>query len=418
MLRKLFLFSVLVSAVLLTVISCSQKGSCLICPSKIKMTPTQTATPDAPYTVYLHEESTPMANVGITLIQPTAGVTLTGTTGKDGKFVFNVHDEGQWELDIGGYDGFEGQKFMVEPVTNTYNSINYGIPSLETDVVSGSESIPIGASSIIYKVVYHTKYPRPVQVHHDTFDNGMFSNPVNNLRVEGDSIYYSLNIPKSYENYPNNKSLEFSFSCSPLNGITIYSPERTLTKNWGFSITADFMYIAMKGYDDNNGHTSYFAGARNIIPYTGTYIPHGTIVYEIDSAVNTGNAGQGNLVAKGRACFDSSLFDYGCFTLLAKIETDTDEDFAYSHPNNNGTLVLHIHDDSDGDLDVKRALYTNNAWSDPCYWWCCTSNGISASTKTCTTASVPFYKCASFVDGFRIAYAFKNRFETITSNSK
>jgi hypothetical protein len=417
MLRKLFLFSVLVSAVLFTVISCSQKGSCLTCPSKIKMTPTQTATPDAPYTVYLHEESTPMANVGVTLIQPTAGVTLTGTTGKDGKFVFNVHDEGQWELDIGGYDGFEGQKFMVEPVTNTYNSINYGIPSLETDVVSGSESIPIGASTIVYKVVYHTKYPRPVMVHHDTFDNLVFSSPSNsgNLRVEGDTTNYTLNVPKSYEGYPTGKTLPFNFYCTPLNGSIIYSPQRILAKNWEFSITADYIYAAVKAYDEDSGHTSYLAGVKNIILFPGNYVPHGNIVCEIYSAVNTGDAGPGNLVSSGYGCFRNDE-EFGCYTLLAKLTTDTDEDFAYSHPDNNGTLILRIHDNSDGDLDIKRSFHTNNAWSNPCYYWCCSSRDISASRRSCSNGSKPSQSCDMW-DKFRIAFIFKDRFETITSSS-
>jgi hypothetical protein len=379
------------------------------------MTPTQTATPDAPYTVYLHEESTPMANVGVTLIQPTEGVTLTGTTGNDGKFVFNVHDEGQWELDIGGYDGFEGQKFMVEPVTNTYNSINYGIPSLETDVVSGSESIPIGASDIIYKVVYHTKYPRPVLVHHDSYVNIMFSIPENNLRVEGDSIYYSLSIPKSYEDYPNKTSLKFSFSCSPLNGNTIYSLKRTLTKNWKFSITADYIYAAVKAYDEDSGHTSYLAGVKNIILFPGNYAPHGNTVCEIYSAVNTGDAGPGNLVSSSYGCFRDKE-EFGCYTLLAKLTTDMDEDFAYSHPDNNGTLILRIHDDSDGDLDIKRSFHTDNAWSNPCYYWCCTSRDISASSRDCLNGLKPVQSCNSW-DNFKIAFIFKGRFETITSSS-
>ena len=403
--------------VIAVVISCNKNASSgPLCAQGIKPTPTYTPTPDSPYTVLLHEEATPMAGVSVVLSQPTAGITLNGTTDANGKYIFNVHKGGQWKLTTGNYDGFEGQSFDVEPLANTFNSINYGIPSLEVQLVSGSEQIPMAASTIVYKVIYHTNFSRPVIVNDLAIPKLSITNSLKNLRDEGDCFTNTIQIPKSFEDYLDNDTLEIVCSCHPLSGITTYAPKRVLYKNWAIGVTADFIYAAVKAYNDNNGRTSYYAGIKNISVYVGTYIPHGNIVCEIDSAANTGDAGTGSLVLKGYGCFDNKV-DYGCYDLLAKLKTDKDEDYAYSHDNNNGTLIVRIHDDTDGDLDVERAFFTNIGWSMPCYWWCCTSNTITPQKNTCTYDKIPFPKCGLW-DSFRIAFAYRERTEKITSYKK
>jgi hypothetical protein len=416
--KKLMVLFTVCLMVAMSMVSCSKSiTNGPLCAQGVRPTATNTPTPDSPYTVYLHQEATPMASVGVTLIQPTAGITLYGVTDSSGKYVFNVHCAGQWELDVKDYDSFEGQKFMVEPLVNTYNAINYGIPSLEVQLVSGSETIPMAASTIVYEVIYHTKFPRPVVLSNDKFDGILISNSIKNLRIEGDDATSTINIPKSYEGYPDDDNiLKLGYSGSPLNGKIVYSPVKVLTKGWGLEITANFIYAAVKAYNDNYGKTSYYAGINITDLSKGTYMPKGNIVYDVDSAANTGDAGAGSLISTGYGCFDNRV-GYGCYTFLAKLNTDKDEDFAYGHPDNNGTLIVRIHDDANGDLDVKRAFFTNNQWSMPCYWTCCTSNTISPQDQRCTNDSVPFPVCHGW-DNFRIAFAYKERTQTITSYKK
>lgn len=386
-----------------------------LCAQGVQPTFTSTPTPDMPYTVYLHQEATPMAGAVVTLKR--SGATLSGVTDSSGKYVFNVHSGGQWELTVGDYDGFEGQKFTVEPLANTYNAINYGIPSLEVQLVSGSESIPMAASTIVYKIIYHTIFPRPVNLYHTPLADISPNIPKTNFRLEGDYTTSSMTISKSYEKYIGENSSVLQFYCNSPTSSTTYAQDRILTKNWSLPVTADYIYAVVKAYNDNSGETAYYAGLNNIIIYTGAYVPHGTIVCEVYSAVNNGDAGPGTLISAGYYCFDERV-GYGCYSLLAKLDSNHDEDFAFAHPYNNGVLTVRIHDNADGDLDVKRTFSTNNGWSQPCFWWCCTSRDISPQTQTCTDASVPFSKCFYSWDGFRIAFAYRQKSERITSSKQ
>jgi hypothetical protein len=379
--------------------------------NKLQPTPTQTPTPDSPYTIFLNQEGTPDAGVKVVLSQPTAGITLTGTTDSKGVVVLNVHKGGQWILDVDTFSGYEGQKFTVEPLSNTYNSLNYGLPSLEVKLKSGSEMIPLHASVIEYEVIYHTKYPRPAIINHNF--PGKITALGNNIsiRTDGDSDIFTAKIPNSFEDYTGynidkKQTLDFKFLCtSNIGSYIVNSQTRTITKDWYIELHVDVLYAAYKDYVYFYGRTIYYFGIKNEnLIYYGNAKPGSDRKFKIVSARNIGSAGSGSWIDTLTA-----MPQYGIFDTVAQILTNVDETYAYDHSDNDGEIVLHITDGED--LDIYRTLKTSAAWSNPCFLWCCTSKDISPQTYGCTSGGAPDGHCGLW-DYMRIAYAWKEKSES------
>jgi hypothetical protein len=416
MLRKLFLFSVLVSAVLFTVISCSQKGSCLTCPSKIKMTPTQTATPDASYSVYVHQAATPAAGVSMQLYSEDTGLTFTAVTDSKGVGGFKVNNGGKWDLTINSFNGFDSREAIVDPVGTTGIAYDYGIPSLELQPVSGSESIPISPSTLEYKIVYHTKYPRLENIVVNLPGSiGSTLQKAVNVRKEGDIIDFTLSINNSFEDYqiisPTSSSLTFTATGQADGTADINSNVRTLTKNWIFNVDVQFHYMAVYDYADNGHHMSFYAGIRNIDVSRSTLCQfNGALQYEATDAANAGSAGMNTPVLNTFNALLKTL-GFGEFEVESKIPTSAGWNYAASsNLDNNGWMTVRFHDN--GYLNVTRTFQTNNGWGISCSDWDCLYSGApGGGTHSCGT--IPPGGACSMGQTFTPRYVYRERTENI-----
>ncbi len=397
--------------IILTAVSCSQEkiyGPLGV--NKIPLTSTPTCTPDVSYTVYIHQEATPAVSVGVSLYSVDKGVTMTAKTGADGKAGFPVHNGGKWSLLVDSFNGFDSQVFAVEPVSNTSYAVNYGIPTLDMELVSGSENIPVSASTIEYKITYHTKFPKFERIFTSVSNNeSTFVFNPQTIRKDGDVSVCTLSIVKSFEGYTEaDKYFRFIVEGIPTAGDSTYADERTLIKDWYFNISVDFMYMAVYDYPDNGHHTSFYAGIRNTNASLSHNIPFGPqLKYAVLDSGNTGSAGM-NTPYNGFLS-PPAFTGYGSFQALSKIPTSMGWDYTASHPDNNGWITVRFYDDLY--LDVSRTFSTTNGWGVTCADWCCMLGGTPTSDNhTCGTIP-PAGAC--FLSSFAPEHVWRERHETI-----
>ena len=430
--------------VLLFVILCIQffvflackKGSGILAPCYVMPTPTPTFTPDVNYTVYIHQQNTPVQELKITL--KSENTSLQSTTDDKGICRFKVNEYGKWILMIDTFDDFSPQSFFVEPVSNTFFAIDYGIPSLELNLVSGSEQIPVAPSSITYTVKYHTKFERKKYILLNSLGEIKINIPYPQyVANNGDELTIRLDIKKSFEGYMRDKkyldiyaytqgtssstSSGQSFTQlieSMFNGSInqIFNPfftptpnqtyikasekkitksnTRTLTKNWHFNITADYYFFTLFAFDMDDGKTCYYAGIKNADVSKSYNIPfHGVLKYEIKE-FGTYSSGNNTTIYSGLrepkihdfihyGCCNN--FKYGEFLALAKIKTNKDETWAWRDGMGaNGYIKVRFYDEKD--FDVIRRFETQKGWSKIYYQWCCTrtqEGSISRDSCTC-----------------------------------
>ena len=404
-------FTVLFTAAFMLT-SCKQNSSCLMCPAKIRLTPTQTATPDASYSVYIHQAATPAASVSLTLYSEDRAITLTAATNGSGIAGFKVNNGGKWTLTINSFNGFDSNEFEVDPVGTTNFAVDYGIPSLDLQLVSGSETIPINASTIGYRLTYHTKYPRFEGILVNIPDGISSSLPaIINMRKENDIINFTININKSFENYqiisPTASSLIFTATGKASGIADINSNARTLSKDWIFNVDVEFHYMAIYDCADNGGHTSFYAGIRNIDVSRSTNCKFaGALQYEATDAANEGSAGMNTPVLNTFNALLKTL-GFGDFNVEAKIPTSAGWNYAASaNLDNNGWMTVRFHDGAN--LDVKRTFSTNNGWGQSCADYDCLYSGIpSGDTHHCGT--IPPGGACGMGTHFEPRYAYRER---------
>lgn len=390
----IILFIFLCELFVIAILSC-KKGSGILGAGYVKPTPTPTFTPDANFSVYIHQEGTPVTDLRLDLTYNNEKK-LTTKTDKNGIARFKVNEYGKWSLLINSFDDYSNQVYIVEPTTNTFFAINYGIPSLELNLVSGNEQIPINPNTLIYTVKYHTKVEREKNIRFTKIDglNPIISYP-NTVANDGDEVTIRMDIPKSFENYVrgyNTKYLDiyaYTEGYAADQKITI-SNVRRLTKNWMLNITADYYFMTLFAYDMDNGNTCYYAGIKNVDVSRSYNIPFiGTIKYQIKEfgTYSSGNNtvvynGLSNGCMPGFTYYECCGFSYGCFNALAKIKTNKEEQWAWRDGMGaNGYIKVRLYDD--GYFDVIRRYETKNGWGQIYYHWCCTSRDISRTNCTC-----------------------------------
>ncbi|MCX8092991.1 MAG: hypothetical protein N3E50_02340, partial [Candidatus Goldbacteria bacterium] len=381
--RGVLLFIVLfIIFVGVIIINSCKKGSGILAPGFVIPTPTPTFTPDINYSVYVHQQGTPVTGLRIQMINENKKI--EAKTDVKGVAGFKVNEFGKWSLMIDTFDDFTAQTFMVEPKTNTYFAIDYGIPTLELKLISGSEQIPISPSSITYTVKYHTKFERKKYVILN-LPEGIFKDISEPKTVshDGDELTVRLDIKKSFEGYTRDKKYLDIYAYTQ--GIapdqkTTTSNTRTLTKNWLLNATVDYYFFTLFAHDMDDGKTCYYAGIRNVDVSKSYNIPiYGTLKYEVkefgtySSANNTVvYSGLSNKCIPNFIKYTCCNFSYGCFNALAKIKSSCGDACAWKdYMGANGYIKVRIYDD--GYLDVVRRFETKKGWSQIYYQWCCTS---------------------------------------------
>lgn len=377
--------------VVLTIINSCRKGSGILGPGYVMPTPTATFTPDINYSVLIHQEGTPVTDLELTLKNETT--ILKAKTDKNGIGGFKVNEYGKWSLLVDTFNGFKSQVFVVEPSITTFTSINYGIPSLELNLLSGNEQIPISPNSITYTVKYHTKFEREKRVFINNPEEiiSVISNPYT-VTNDGDELTIRLDIPKSFEGYTRNKKYLDIYAYTQdiaTQQIDTKSNTRALTKNWTLNITVDYYYMTLFDFYNNDGKTCYYAGIKNIVLNANNIPFSGTVKYDV---VEFGNVGSGSNAIIKNGLADKCMPDftsYGCFSALAKVKTNNDEFWAWRDGmGQNGWLKIRIYDGNY--LDVVRTFSTTESWSIICFHWQCVTGDNSPLRKyyACTWGDV------------------------------
>ncbi len=417
-----FVVFLVLSFMLFSVISC-KKGSGILGPGYVKPTPTATFTPDVNYSVLIHQEGTPVTGVKLDMVSDT-NTTLTSTTDSNGIGSFKINKHGKWSLLVNTFDDYKSQVFIVEPLTNTFYAIDYGIPKLELNLVSGSEDIPVRPSSITYTVKYHTKFERIKTIKFD-IPAGINKNifPSQTVSKDGDEITIRIDIPKSFENYQGTGANQYCNIYAYTQGTasiqkTTISNIRTLRKNWIFNVTADYYFMTLFAFDKDNGNTCYYAGIKNVNVSNSTNLfLQGQLKIEIKEFTTYSSANNTTVYSglSDRCMPDFTLytccsnFNYGCFNVLAKIKTNHDEFHAWrDNMGANGYLKVRFYDDLY--FDVTRTFSTNNGWSWVYYHWCCTRDQITRASCTCKN---DVSESCSFWDRFRCADITRYRYQRI-----
>ncbi len=80
----------------------------------IPLTAAPTLTPDVNFTVYIHQESTPVKNVEVSLLSSDGADKAKSKTGDDGRACFKINRHGGWAASVDSFDGFKAQVFAVE----------------------------------------------------------------------------------------------------------------------------------------------------------------------------------------------------------------------------------------------------------------------------------------------------------------
>ena len=416
MFRKIFVVLFFAVVVLVEVTSCRQNGSCLICPSRIALTPTPTYTPDASYSVWIHQAATPAAGVSLNLYSEDKGVTLTASTNDKGVAGFKVNNGGKWTLTVNSFNGFDSNNFFVDPVGTTTFTVDYGVPSLDLQLVSGSEVIPINATTLEYKLTYHTKYPRYEEIVLDLSNN--IKNTLSSsasVRKEGDAIDFLLKIQSNFEDYqivyPTASSLTFTAIGKSLGVSDIKSNAHTLIKDWIFNVDVEFHYMAVYDYADNGHHMSFYAGVRNIDVSRSTNCKFaGALQCEATDAANEGSAGMNMPVLNTFNALLKTL-GFGDFDVEAKIPTSAGWNYAASaNYDNNGWLKVRFHDS--GYLDLTRVFQTDSGWGQSCADWDCVISGAPGGSNHSCGIIPPAVDCGLF-QHFEPRYVYRERTENI-----
>lgn len=379
--------------------------------NKIKLTYTPTATPDVSFCVRICQEQTPVSDVAVSVYSIDTGVTLTSKTATDGIAGFPVHNGGEWRVDVASFNGFDTRQAIVEPVGNSVCVLNYGIPWLEVELLSGSEMVPIAGETLQYKVTYHTKHPRLESISF-SFGETLQVSPKNQVvRGNMDFKIYDIIIPKSFENYESDKkTLKFTIIGRPTEGDNTESAKRTLTKDWYMVVIAKYHFMAIYDYYGKGQYTSYYAGIEEAnLSYSHNVNWNPPINYEVIAAASSGDAGEETPVLTNITV--PSWTDFGNIVAAGRIPTNNGWDYASSHPDNNGWVKIRFYDQ--GDVDIVRTFSTTNGWGIACAYGDCVPVPLPPNPGSKKCGAIPPGSC--FL-GFTYlpSRVYRERKETIT----
>jgi len=409
---KRFLFFTVV--ILLFVISCTMKGPTgVIGSSVIQPTFTPSHTPDINYIVNLHAEGTPMPNVSILVTSVNTGVTKTAVTNNLGLAFLKLNEITKWKIDIGAVNGFDNASYIVEPAKEPLLTVNYGIPSLELRIVSGSSLIPINQNQLTLEAKYNTKMNMLGNLTFDLPDGISILPSSADVRNNQDKLTFVMTINKSFEGYnaDNKQDIKVKFYNQSAD-FNFYSNPITIEKNWKFGVTLDYYFFAIYDYPDNGHHSSFYPMIKNINYGTSYNIPFtGSVRVSYVSADFWGEAHPTGINYCG--CLPA-FTGHTCFDAGAKITTSDNYSVVYDRLNHNGSITVRFQDD--GCLDVIRTFSTNYNYGDACMHYDCLLAGVGepsyiSANKVCGYLD-PGKRCG--MGAFAFYHLWRARYERIT----
>ncbi|MBN2753480.1 MAG: hypothetical protein JXR81_01305 [Candidatus Goldbacteria bacterium] len=335
--------------VIVLVIGCN-KNSAPFSPlavNVLKPTPTNTATPDVKFSVFLMQEATPVASVQVKMAPQGVTTQAACFTDETGKAEFAVHSGGNWDVIIPSNDGFENMYYMVEPLSNTVLAIDRGAQTLEMALVSGSLALPIQANEQVFMITYHTAVSKLYNLEILGVPQGLSvsatSTQVNN---DGDKVFFTIYYPKSFEGFGGGINISVKGTAT-VGSSVILANSLSVVKDWSFVVTADVKFAKTFW-----GVITYWMGAKNY-----TYDAQGFQTTGPINAVTDSYNFYGDLAAITNAGADGGgdiLLGEGYYSNLAVAKANGGYEWVMDHNGVDATITIRFTDS--GNLDVKRTF--------------------------------------------------------------
>ncbi|PKL90899.1 MAG: hypothetical protein CVV21_10920 [Candidatus Goldiibacteriota bacterium HGW-Goldbacteria-1] len=378
--KKGFFCFMLFVFVIVLVIGCN-KNSAPFSPLSVnvlKPTPTNTATPDVKFSVFLMQEATPVASVQVKMAPQGVTTQAACFTDETGKAEFEVHSGGNWDVIIPSNDGFENMYYSVEPMSNTVLAIDRGAQTLEMVLVSGSLSLPIQANEQVFMITYHTAVSKLYNLEILGVPQGVsVSATSTQVKNDGDKVFFTLYYPNSFEGFDDSFDLSIRGSAAEGNSV-IQSNINNITKVWCFNVKADIKMLKLWIL---SGDVDYYLAVNNY-NYTCT----DSAVGVISSSVSGHNI-WGDLPGIGNSeYFEGNLPEgEGNYKNIVKINA-SNGGYAYckDHDGVYGSITIRFTDSNV--LDVRRTFVVDSGFGELC----------GEFSQICWTYASSLYKCGNW----------------------
>lgn len=363
----------------------------------LKPTPTNTATPDVKFSVFLMQEATPVASVQVKMAPQGVTTQAACFTDETGKAEFAVHSGGNWDVIIPSNDGFENMYYMVEPLSNTVLAIDRGAQTLEMALVSGSLSLPIQANEQVFMITYHTAVSKLYNLEILGVPQGVsISVTSTQVKDDGDKVFFTIYYPKSFENFGSGINISVKGTAT-VGGSVILANSLSVVKDWSFVVTADVKFA--KTYW---GNTIYWIGVKNCSYDAQGFQTQGDINTLTDSFNFYGDLA--TVSNKGIINGGDILLGEGYYNNLAVATTNSGYEWVKDHNGVDATITIRFTDS--GNLDVKRIFKVDGELGG----WC------GKFSQTCFGFTSQFEKCNDWPNTTGCSYTVINLKRTKSAN--
>jgi len=373
--KGVFCFMLFVFAIVL-VIGCNKNGAPFspLSVNVLKPTPTNTATPDVKFSVFLMQEATPVESVQVKMAPQGVLTQETCFTNASGKAEFAVHSGGKWDVIIPSNDGFENMYYSVDPLSNTVLAIDRGAQTLEMALVSGNLALPIQANEQVFMITYHTAVSKLYNLEILGVPQGVSisatSTQVNN---DGDKVFFTIYYPKSFENFGSGINISVKGTATVGNSV-ILTNSLSIEKAWSFVVAADVKFAKTFW-----GNTIYWIGANNYSYDAQGFQTLGNINQVTDSFNFYGDLA--TISNAGIINGGDILLGEGYYNNLAAATSNGGYEWVRDHNGVDATITIRFTDS--GNLDVKRTFKVDGELGG----WC------GKFVQTCYGFTSEFDKC-------------------------
>jgi len=338
-------------------------------------TPTSTATPDAFFSIWLMEENTPVNSAAVRMAPRGITTFAESTTDIKGEAVFKIHSGGIWDILVPSHDGFDTINTIAEPLANTCAVIDRGGQGLVMELLTGSLEVPISENEQVFRITFHANAPKLYNLDFSCIPEGLSRTAsATQVRNNNDVVFLTIYYPKSCETYGQGFDLKVNGNAAQGSSI-ISSNAFNITKNWNFSVQANFIFAKTW---INSGDTDFWIGA------TG----YNYITQNIGSANITASIANHNIWGDlpGICCASYTSGDVplagGWYQNLVKVDASNGGyDYCKTHDSQDASITIRFTDGNN--LDLVRTFSIGGGFGELCGGYTQVCWGVSGAFEKC-----------------------------------
>ncbi len=377
--KKTCVIFVLVFVMLAILAGCNNKGPAgPLGVNKIQLTFTPTCTPDANFKVFVNEAGTPMPNVLIQAAPKSATYTVEALTDSSGMAWIKVNSGGEWQVKMNGFSGYDSVFNNVEPLKTPVYNVNLGKQTLNLELISGSASLGIAPSTLVYRLTYNTLANRLYNLEFKGLpDDLTVTASALQVKNNNDQVTFSIDVPKSYETIKPDGVYVY-VSATSLQGVSkIKSKDVEVKRNWAFNVKADVKFAKTFIFEDPEvtlgqsaipysssyvgKKTKYWIGAKNFVPEIQNFVLSGNMKVQYVSHELWGEIPQ---IYDNYTGLSNIEYSEGYYQVLIRAESNAGYDWVRDHNNSDGSMTLRFYDDKD--FSVIRSFHVPGSMGTLC----------------------------------------------------